>query len=155
MLPAVACKCRQSTARRHLTQRAVIAGFLRSGVAAIADVRVSKALQQLHTWYSRLHNRLHGRGAHVFRAHFLGELESDGDLLSTCRYVARNPVEAGLVRNPFAWRWSSAAGTAGLAKPAQSLDLEPLSAAFDGASDWQARYRAYVENIDDRKGRWS
>jgi hypothetical protein len=114
-----------------------------------------EGLQQLHTWYSRLHNRLHGRGAHLFRAHFFAELESDADLLSTCRYVARNPVEAGLVRNPFAWRWSSAAATPGLAKPALSLDPEPLTMAFDGASDWQARYRAFVENIDDRKGRWS
>src|SRR5438034_4443718 len=36
----------------------------------IPDARVSKAMQQLHTWYSRLHNKRNGRSAHLFRAHF-------------------------------------------------------------------------------------
>lgn len=54
-------------------------------------------MQLLHTWYARLHNKLHGRSAHLFRAHFfVREIESDEDLLSTCRYLAWNPVAAGL-----------------------------------------------------------
>jgi hypothetical protein len=58
----------------------------------LQDGRVSKALQQLHTWYSRLHNKLNARSAHLFRAHFFArELEGDDDLLWTARYVAWNP----------------------------------------------------------------
>lgn len=114
-------------------------------IAAIPDARVSTALQQLHSWYSRLHNRLHGRGAHLFRAHFFDrELESDADLLGACRYLAWNPVEAGLAPSPFAWRWSSAPATAGLARATLPLDLEPLRAAFGGRSNWQQRYRAFI-----------
>jgi hypothetical protein len=46
------------------------------------DERVSKAFQQLHTWYSRWHNLIHGRSAHLFSAHFFArELASDADLL--------------------------------------------------------------------------
>jgi REP-associated tyrosine transposase len=114
-------------------------------IAVIPDARVSTALQQLHTWYSYLHNRLHGRSAHLFRAHFFArELESDDDLLATCRYLAWNPVEAGLAPNPFAWRWSSAPATAGLARAPLPLELEPLRAALGGESNWQLRYRAFI-----------
>jgi putative transposase len=111
----------------------------------IPDARVSKAMQRLHTWYSRLHNKLTGRSAHLFLAHFFArELESDEDLLWTVRYVAWNPVEAGLVSEPFAWPWSSAAATAGLAKPALALELGPLRAALGETPNWQERYRTFI-----------
>ena len=68
------------------------------------DTRVSKALQQLHTRYSRLHNKLNGRSAHLFRAHFFArELDSADDLLWTSHYLARNPVAAGIAPHPLAW----------------------------------------------------
>jgi len=110
-------------------------------VVAIPDARVSRALQQLHTWWSRLHNKLNDRSAHLFRAHpFAREIESDADLIGTCLYLAANPVEAGLVEDPLAWPWSSAAATAGLAAPRISLDLEPLRRAFGGNPMWRRRY---------------
>ena len=116
----------------------------------IPDARVSKALQQLHTWYSRLHNKLNGRSAHLFRAHFFArELESEEDLLWTARYVAWNPVAAGLAPHPLAWRWSSAAATAGVAVPALPLELEPLRAAVGAASNWRTRYRAFIEQSEE------
>jgi putative transposase len=116
----------------------------------ISDGRVSKALQQLHTWYSRLHNTLHGRSAHLFRAHFFArEIESDEDLLWTAHYLAWNPVAAGIAPHPLAWRWSSAAATAGLTKPRVQLELEPLRAAFGATPKWRTRYRAFIEQIDE------
>lgn len=119
----------------------------------IPDDRVSKALQQLHTWYSRLHNKLHGRSAHLFRAHFFArEIESDDDLLNTCRYLAWNPVAAGLCASPFDWPWSSVAATAGLAKTRLRLELEPLRGAFGGGAGWQARYRAYITQPPKAEG---
>ena len=64
--------------------------------------RIPKALQRLHTSYSRRHNRARGREAHLFRAHASArEVSSDADLLNVCRYLAYNPVLAGLVRDPF------------------------------------------------------
>jgi REP element-mobilizing transposase RayT len=116
----------------------------------IPDARVSKAMQRLHTWYSRLHNKLNGRSAHLFRAHFFArELESDEDLLWTARYIAWNPVAAGIAGHPFTWRWSSAAATAGLAKPALPLELEPLRAAFGDSPSWRRRYRSFIEQADE------
>ena len=108
------------------------------------DARVSRALQWLHTEYSRDHNRRYGRRAHLFRAHaFAREIESDTDLVGTCRYIARNPVVAGLVRDPFAWRWGSACAHAGLLRPRITLDEGPLRGAF-GGSRWR---RNYVDQV--------
>jgi putative transposase len=106
----------------------------------------SAALQQLHCWYSRRHNRRHGRSAHLFRAHFFArELRSDADLLVACRYVAHNPVAAGLCSDPFSWPWSSTAASAGLDEPAIPLDAGPLRAALDDSPDWHRRYREFIE----------
>jgi len=102
-------------------------------ILRIPDARVSKALQQLHTWYSRLHNKLHDRSAHLFRAHcFSREIESDEDLLGVCRYLAWNAVEAGFAPNPFVWPWSSTRAAAGFEPPRLELDLGPLRAALGG-----------------------
>ena len=114
-------------------------------VIATPGGRISAALQQLHTWYSRTHNRRHKRTAHLFRAHFFArEVSSDEDLLGACRYVANNPVEAGLARDPFSWPWSSAAVSAGLTKPLIPLDAGPLRAALGDGDDWQHRYRRFI-----------
>lgn len=109
------------------------------------DARVSNALQQLHSWYSRWHNRRRRRSAHLFRAHpFAREIETDADLAGVCRYLAYNPVEAGLAADPFAWRWGSAAASAGLAESPVPLDQAPMQAAFGESPDWRRRYRAFI-----------
>ena len=110
------------------------------------DSRISRALQQLHSWYSYWHNRAGGRSAHLFKAHpFARELESDEDLLGACRYLAYNAVEAGLADHPLAWPWSSSAASAGLRDSAIPLDPAPLRAAFGGRGDWRRRYRVWIE----------
>jgi REP element-mobilizing transposase RayT len=121
-------------------------------VLATPDGRVSSALQQLHSWYSRTHNRRQGRSAHLFRAHFFArELTSDADLLVACRHLAYNPLAAGLCSDPFAWPWSSTAASAGLAEPAIPLDPGPLRAALGDSTNWHRRYRELIEASDDER----
>lgn len=110
------------------------------------DGRISRALQQLHGWYSYWHNRTRGLSAHLFKAHpFARELSSDADLLTACRYLAYNPVEAGLANHPFAWPWGSSAASAGLCESPLPLDDAPLRAAFADKPEWRRRYRAFIE----------
>lgn len=120
----------------------------------IPDARLSSALQRLHTEYSRHHNRRHGRSAHLFRAHpYTGEIESDRQLLAACRYLARNPLESGLVDDPFDWPWSSARAHAGLEPPRIPLAEEDLRAAFGGDDQWRRRYREQVQKEEDRQNK--
>ena len=121
-------------------------------IVSIPDARLSSALQRLHTWYSRRHNKRREREAHLFRAHFFARLiSSDEDLLWACRYVARNPVEAvaGLASHPLAWPWSGARANADLQRPRIPLDDEPIRAALDGGPDWRARYAEFLETADE------
>jgi putative transposase len=110
-------------------------------VLRVPDARVSEALQRLHTDYSREHNRRHGRKAHLFRAHAMArEIVSNEDLVGTCRYLARNPVEANFVDDPLAWRWGSARAHAGLEAARIPLDETDLRAALGGSASWRWRY---------------
>jgi len=70
-------------------------------------------------------------------------IESDEDLVGTARYLARNPVEAGLVRDALAWPWSSARTHAGLERPRIPLVEEPLEAAFGGPA-WRENYLMHI-----------
>jgi putative transposase len=118
----------------------------------IPDSRVSGALQQLHTEYSRHHNRRHGRSAHLFRAHpFARAIESDDDLVNVSRYLARNPVEANLVADPLDWPWGSARAHAGLEPPRIPLVETDLRAAFGDTSAWREHFRTHIQ-ADNAEG---
>jgi REP element-mobilizing transposase RayT len=110
------------------------------------DARISDALQRLHTGYSRSHNRRHDRNAHLFLAHpFAREVDGSDDLLGTLRYLALNPVEAGFVRHPLDWQWSSARAHAGVGPPHVPLDETYTNGAFDDPVEWRPRYAALIE----------
>jgi putative transposase len=125
----------------------VLMGTHYHALVRIPDARLSRALQHLHTEYSRWHNRRHRRSAHLFRAHAMTkEIASERQLVAACRYLALNPVEAGLVDDPIAWPWSSARVHAGLEPPRIPLAESDLRAAFGDADDWRERYRSTIES---------
>ncbi len=113
------------------------------------DQRLSKAMQQLNGGYSRRVNALHGRSAHLFRNRFMAQLiDSDSYLLTACRYVAHNPVRAGLCETPSEWKWSSYRASAGIWPTPRFLDERLLRDAIGGGDGWRRRYREFVE-IDE------
>lgn len=110
------------------------------------DQRLSKAMQELNRGYSRRFNSIHGRSAHLFRNRFTAQLIDDDEyLLTACRYVAHNPVRAGLCEAPTDWRWSSYGISAGITPAPRFLDEKLLSAATGGGGEWRRRYREFVE----------
>jgi putative transposase len=124
----------------------VLMGNHYHALVQIPDARLSKALQRLHTDYSRQHNRRHRRGAHLFRAHCLARrLDDDNQLLTAYRYLAHNPIAAGLARHPLEWPWSSAPSHAGLRPAPIPITHEPLKAALDHSAGWRRRYRELVD----------
>jgi REP element-mobilizing transposase RayT len=65
-------------------------------------------IRLLHGGYAQEFNRNHGRTGHLFGERFGSvTIESDEHFRTAARYIARNPVEAGLVAKPGGWRWDS------------------------------------------------
>jgi len=65
-------------------------------------------LAPAHTRYAVEVNRRHGRCGHLWQARFASVAMDEAHLHACLRYVELNPVRAGLVERPEAWRWSSA-----------------------------------------------
>lgn len=111
------------------------------------DERLSAALRELHSGYSRHFNHAHRRSAHLFRAHCLAQLvDSDSYLVTACRYIAHNPVRAGLCGEPFDWPWSSYRASAGIDQSPPFLSEARLRHAFGGDKEWRARHREFIES---------
>ena len=100
--------------------------------------------------HAQLFNQRHERRGHVFRArYYAGLVETDGHALQVLRYVALNPVNAGLCARPQDWPWSSYAATAGLAPVSRCLTTEWVLGLF-GIDERLARrrLRAFVEDAE-------
>jgi putative transposase len=81
------------------------------------------AMHRLNLAYARAFNHRHGSKGHVqFRRYGASKIKAEGDFLVRYRYVARNPVRAGLCRAADDWAWSSFAATVGAGEPHSFVD---------------------------------
>lgn len=70
--------------------------------------RVSDEMQVLQSAFARAYNSRHARRGALFASRFHStQIESQPHLFEVIRYVARNPVRAGLVTRPQDWPWST------------------------------------------------
>jgi REP element-mobilizing transposase RayT len=107
---------------------------------------LSKGMRQLNGVYTQWSNRHHQRSGHLFQGRFKGILvDSDAYLQTLSRYIALNPVRAGMVDDPADWPWSSYRATAGLQRPPGWLTTEAILGTF-GRKKGEARtaYRRFV-----------
>jgi len=64
--------------------------------------------------YASHFNRRYGRVGHLWHARFASRaIRNDRHVLASMRYIARNPVSAGLCETPGAWVWSGHQGLIG------------------------------------------
>lgn len=85
---------------------------------------LSQGMRQLGGVYSQRFNRRWSRCGHLFQGRFFSvHVERDTHLLELSRYLALNPVRAGLVRSPSEWRWGSFRALAGLEPPPEFLEM--------------------------------
>jgi len=74
----------------------------------VGDVPLSQPMQRLAMRYSRHIHRDAGQVGHLFERRFRAILvDADSYLLALVRYIHLNPVVAGIVAEPMAYRWSS------------------------------------------------
>lgn len=69
---------------------------------------ISQGMHRLNSRYAHQFNDRHAEAGHVFQSRFHSVLvETEEQLSRTYRYVALNPVRAGICAAPADWRWSS------------------------------------------------
>ena len=67
-----------------------------------------RMMQSMGPAYVRYFNRRHGRTGTLWEDRFRsGRIDSERYLLQCSRYIEMNPVRAGIVQEPGAYRWSS------------------------------------------------
>jgi len=113
----------------------------------VADGALPRAMHALNLPYARNFNRRYGLRGHVqFEQYGASRIETEDDFLYRFKYVANNPVEAGVCETPAEWPWSSYAGTVGLGPLASFVDPSLVLSCFNWPdSDPQAALRRYVE----------
>ena len=71
-------------------------------------VALSRIMLHLHSYYAQRFNWRHGRVGHLFQGRYRAHLvETERYFFSLVRYIHGNPVAAGVVTRPEAFRWSS------------------------------------------------
>jgi REP element-mobilizing transposase RayT len=116
----------------------------------IIEVPTSRLMQALLTGYARWFNRVHGRRGHVFQGRYKAVVcERESYLLELVRYIHLNPVRAGLVKQPGAWKWSGHGEYLGVVRrglidpgPVQGQMARPTQYAAFVREGMKGRYRA-------------
>lgn len=72
------------------------------------DTPLSDIMKSIEIRFVARYNKKHERSGHLFQDRFLSEpITDDRYFLAVLRYILQNPVKAGLVQAPEAYRWSS------------------------------------------------
>lgn|SRR5581483_2726638 len=95
------------------------------------EATLARGMRQVNGVYTQRFNRRHGRVGHVFQGRYKAiVVQKDAHLLELCRYVVRNPVRAGLVKQVRAWPWSSYRVTVGQSSEPPWVTTDWLLAQF-------------------------
>jgi putative transposase len=88
-------------------------------------------MQRLNGPYAQGFNVRHRRSGHLCGDRYYAvRVKSDGHMLHLVRYLARNPVEAGLCTKPSEWIWGSYRGCAEFDRGFDFVDASSLRAYF-------------------------
>jgi putative transposase len=86
-------------------------------VVTTPDPNLDRGMKHLNGVYAQGFNRRHGRIGHLVQDRYHAVIvEREPHLFESLRYVALNPVRAGLCRRPEQWAWSSYPTVLGLAE---------------------------------------
>ena len=114
---------------------------------------LGKGMQRLHGLYGRQFNDRHGRTGHVFQGRFGSKLMGDErQLWTVARYIARNPVEAGMCESAGDWSWGGHPHVL-RGEVVPWLDVGRLLSFFAGVGgNALRRYREFVDGDGDVGG---
>jgi putative transposase len=109
---------------------------------------LSLGMQYLNGRYAQWANWNREQRSHVFEGRFKSVLvETESHALGVHRYIAMNPVRAGLVRRPEEWPWSSLPAVLGLDQPLGFLDVDAVLGEFGpNTATARRRLRAFIRD---------
>ncbi len=82
------------------------------------QANLDRGMQYLAGLYARSFNQRHQRTGHLFgERYYSGLVADEPHQLESIRYIALNPVRAGVCAAPEDWRWSSYAAAIGQRSP--------------------------------------
>jgi REP element-mobilizing transposase RayT len=113
---------------------------------------LSEAIQHFNGEYGGWWNEVHRHCGHVYQGRFKDQIVQDDDYVrSLTRYIAMNPVRAGLVRRPEDWPWSSYRFIAGLETAPSFLMTQRVLDRFGPGpvADQRRRYIDHVRSISE------
>ena len=97
------------------------------------DESLSTGMHRLNSRYAQELNERYGRRGVLQRTRYWSETKQTADaLLAAFRYIARNPVEAGLALHPLDWPWSSFATSCGVTSAFPFVDAERVVGELGG-----------------------
>ena len=77
-------------------------------IKAFKKTDISKMMQGLELAYSHYQRKKRGYVGHLWQGRFKSNIIADDNyLLGVGLYIERNPVEAGIVKDPAEYKWSS------------------------------------------------
>jgi putative transposase len=132
---------------------------------ATPKANLAEGMRLLNGTYAQRFNRRYDRVGHVFQGPYRSRLiKDDRQLLATSRYIALNPVRAGLCSRPELWPWSSYRATIGLEKAPPWLAVDALlarygterrAAALEYRRLVESELSAYLRMVAGTPGTWS
>jgi len=76
---------------------------------------LSKVFSIVHMRHSQYLNKRMGKSGHLWQGRFYSCVLDENYLIASLRYVENNPVRAGILKEAWKWKWSSAAYSVGIA----------------------------------------
>jgi putative transposase len=108
-----------------------------------SDGVLPRLMKQLNQGYAASYNARYGRRGHAFADRYLAvPVLTDEQLAVVYRYLAHNPIEAGLCARPHEWAWSSYPAAIGRGTRFAYADPALVVAVCGGSI---ARLRQFVE----------
>lgn len=105
---------------------------------------LQRIMRHVNGLYTQYFNRQEGRDGPLFRGRYKAiVVDADSYWLELSRYVHRNPVDAGLVKDAAAYRWSSYRAYVGVSATPPWLTTKYVLNAI-GARDSKKRYAAFI-----------
>ena len=100
---------------------------------------LARCFSEAHVRYTRRINLRQGWKGHLWQARFGSSVLDEKHLIAAVRYIERNPVRAGIVRDAWEYPWSSAAYHAGTTDQYRIVESDDMLRELIG--DWKSYLR--------------